>query len=295
MIDIHHHLLYGVDDGAPGLAASLALARTAAAEGVTHIVCTPHYSDLFPWQQALIAERLAELRAQLDGAVALSLGCDFHLTAENIAEALAHPPRYSIANKGYLLVEFPRLIVPPQLDDALYRLQTAGYTIVVTHPERYPAILSQPELLAGWLRRGCLVQLTAGSLCGRFGAAVEAFSQELLRRHWVHFVASDAHHPRRRPPQMKEAHAYVAKRMGEETARRLFLTNPQAALAGNRLPAQPQPLGLDSYAPLNFDLSKFPLVKRAVAADSRLHADASRFHRLCNLLFSRRIVSRLNG
>ena len=269
MIDTHNHLIFGVDDGASSIAMSLAMAREAAAEGVTRIVCTPHASDQFPYNKALIEERFAELKDRLEPEIQLSLGCEMHLTADNIFEAKENPLRYSMDNRGYLLVEFANQSIPSQMFNALSALRDAGYTVIVAHPERYPAVARRPELVGMWLRRGCLMQVTAGSLYGRFGRTAESLANEMLDRNWIHFVASDAHDVKWRPPHLKKSYAYIANRAGEETAHRLLVTNPDAAVSGVRWPQQPEPEGLLEHVPLAVAAGTPPIRSSSQVANSK--------------------------
>lgn len=235
MIDIHSHVLYGLDDGAKTIDDSLAMVRMAAEHGTTDLVATPHANPQYRFNPELIEERLAEIAETSGSSLRLHHGCDFHLTFDNIQDAVAHPAKYTINHGRYLLVEFSDLLIFNNTGEIFERLQEAGMTPVITHPERNRLLRQRIGNIAQWVESGACVQVTAQSLLGGFGKRVEQFSRLLLDRRLVHFLASDAHDCEHRPPRLDLAYAWVKKHYGEELAEALCVTNPKAALIGETL------------------------------------------------------------
>lgn len=243
MFDIHFHLIYGVDDGPQSLESSLKLAEASIAQGITHIVATPHSSDRYPYQPEVNRERLRTLQDHFDGRLTLGLGCDFHLSYDNLEEFEKNPTKFTINGSSYLLVEFPDYVNFAAYGDVFFRIMTAGVTPIITHPERNPTLLSKPSPILDWVHTGCLLQVTAASLFGRFGRRSEALARNLVKGNYVHIIASDAHDVHGRPPAMREAHTILKRDFGAETADRLCIHNPRAVFLGEKLPSQPEPSG----------------------------------------------------
>jgi len=230
MIDIHSHVLPGLDDGSRSLEESVAMLELAAGSGTTDIVATPHANYQYPFDPALVDGKIAELRAAAGTAVRIHPGCDFHLFRENIDDAVQFPARYTINHGKYLLVEFEEFIVGKTLHVALERLQNAGLIPIITHPERNSILARRPEDIQVLVDQGCLVQVTAQSFTGRFGRAARRTAERLLEVGLIHFVASDAHDTDDRPPVLRPAYQWVATRLSKEKADLLFVQNPAAVL-----------------------------------------------------------------
>ena len=240
MIDIHCHILPGLDDGPDSIDISIAMAEMAIADGVTHVIGTPHAHADHVFDPVKIKERRDELQQRFEGRLILATGCDFHLSYENLEDIRFDPYRYTLNQKSYLLVEFADFSIPPSLDQALHNLQLAGLFPIVTHPERNPLIRAQPDRLFKWLGQGCYVQVTAQSLLGKFGRSAQETSRRWLADGAVHFIASDAHNVTSRPLRLKETFDWVAKTHGEDVARALLVDNPRAAFEGQPLPFVPE-------------------------------------------------------
>lgn len=219
--------------------------RMAAESGTTDIVATPHANTEFTFDPGLIGERIDELQSAVGPTPRIHRGCDFHLTLENIQDALAHPPKYAINHLNYLLVEFSDLLIPRTTQEIFDRLQQAGLTPIITHPERNALLHTRLDQLQSWVENGALVQVTAGSLLGNFGRAAKSVATDLMNRNLVHFIASDAHDTRHRTTILSDAYEYVGKTWNPRLAKLLFVTAPQAAIEGEEiLLLDPEPMPL---------------------------------------------------
>lgn len=235
MIDIHSHVLYGLDDGARTLEDSVAMVRMAAEHGTTDLVATPHANPNYRFDPQIIKERLAEVAEASGNVLGLHSGCDFHLSYDNIQDAIANPGKYTINHHRYLMVEFSDLLIFNNTAEIFLRLGEAGMTPVITHPERNSLLRQRVDQIAKWVEAGACVQVTGQSLLGEFGRRAAAFSRTLLDRRLVHFLASDAHDCEHRPPRLDLAYAWVKEHYGEEWAETLCVTNPKATLTGETL------------------------------------------------------------
>ena len=228
-VDIHSHVLHGLDDGAQMIEDSLAMLEIAARSGTTDLVATPHSNTQYVFRPELIAEQIAELQPRTP--VRLHPGCDFHLSVGNIQDALAHPEKYTVNHGAYLLVEFPELVVFRAADEILRELVEAGMVPIISHPERNGHLRTEVDDLERWVKEGCYLQVTAASLTGLFGTVAQRSALQLIERGLVHVVASDAHNTRQRSPALGEAYERLVERWGEEAVRPLFVDNPAAVVA----------------------------------------------------------------
>lgn len=240
MVDVHCHILPGLDDGPEDIETSLAMAESAIADGITHVVATPHSSSAYSFDYPRVRELREQLQTILGDRLILATGCDFHLNPENLNALGEDAPRFCINQRDYLLVEFNEFSIPPAMDQTLHEIQLLGLRPVITHPERNCILRLQTDRLAKWVRLGCFIQVTAGSLTGVFGPGAQKDAWRWLGGGLVHFVASDAHNTRGRPLKLQAAFDLVCKHFGEDKACALFVENPMAAFEGRNLPHVPQ-------------------------------------------------------
>jgi protein-tyrosine phosphatase len=237
LIDLHCHILSGLDDGPAELEESLAMARVAVENGIETIVATPHVREDYPFPPEEIEPRVGELNAAL-GREGIELevvaGAEVALSALETLDS-ATLERLCLGDGPYLLVESPYTDVTELLETGLFDLQMARLKPVLAHPERSPSFQRDPERLRRLVDQGMMTSVTAGSIAGRFGGGIRKLSGEMLREGLVHNIASDGHDARRRPPVLRIDGSAVGD------FEWLTGTVPAAMLAGRELPERPRP------------------------------------------------------
>ncbi|HVU77642.1 MAG TPA: CpsB/CapC family capsule biosynthesis tyrosine phosphatase [Gaiellaceae bacterium] len=234
MIDLHSHVLPGLDDGAADLEQALAICDAAAADGIEVLAATPHVRHDYPTTPGQMEAALAEVRAGAGDRIRVVAGGELDL--DELRRPVEELARFGLGGTRTLLVETPYVGWPLDLAERLFAVRVAGFSTVLAHPERNREVQQRPELLAPIVAAGTLVQLTAASVDGRFGRSAKACSFRLLERGLAHLVASDAHAPELRAVGLSGA----VEAIGDpELARWLTEDVPRAILDGGQTPPRP--------------------------------------------------------
>lgn len=249
MFDLHNHLLPGIDDGAPDLDTALSLARLAVADGISHLVCTPHIhpgrydNTLASIQAALAGFALALKQARIPLQVCAAAEVRFGL---ELMESLAQgtlPFLGEWQGKKVVLLEFPHSEIPFAAERLTQWLLQRNVIPMIAHPERNKGLMRSPSKLKPFLQQGCLLQVTAGSVSGRFGPAAQELAHALLEQGVVTVLASDAHNEQYRPPLLSEGLEHAARLIGAAQAERLVRQNAREIVHKN-FATQGQPAAL---------------------------------------------------
>ncbi|MYL49362.1 tyrosine protein phosphatase [Halobacillus litoralis] len=242
MIDIHSHILPGVDDGAQTIDESIQMAEAAVNDGITHIVATPHHNNgAYNNYKNNIKIQVAELnRTFKEKGIDLQVlpGQETRVFGEMIEGLSANQILPINDDTNYVFVEFPSNSVPRYASQLFFDMQVAGYQPIIVHPERNKAIIENPDLLYSFVKKGAFVQLTAASVCGKFGKSIKKFSEQLIDANLAHLIASDAHNTTSRGFCMSEAYAEIRKNYGLDMVY-ILSENAEDVIAGRVLQAEP--------------------------------------------------------
>jgi protein-tyrosine phosphatase len=238
-VDIHCHLLPGVDDGAKSWQESLEMTRMAVQDGIQFVIATPHQLGAFGHRRGCeirdATQRLQNYVAEQGSGLRILPGADVRVEPDMVPR-IARGEVLTLADqRKHVLLELPHEIYVP-LDRCLRELADHGLVGVLSHPERNQGLLRQPRLIPKLLQLGCLMQITAGSLLGSFGPHSQALCESMLDQGYVHFVATDAHGTKSRRPLLRRAFLRVSQIAGAEMAREICCHNPARVVRGESIP-----------------------------------------------------------
>lgn len=221
LVDIHCHILPGVDDGAQTIEDSIGMAKKAVSEGISHILCTPHHNNgTYLNKKDDVIRRVADLQAVLDEQeipLILYEGQEVRLSADIMKRIAQNEILFADLSNKYILIEFPSMEVPMFAHRALFELCANGYVPIIVHPERNSQIIKNPNLMIPFIEMGCLAQLTCASYVGQFGKEIQKVSKIMIEHGMVHLLASDAHNLEGRNFFTKEAYEKLEKEFGNDT------------------------------------------------------------------------------
>jgi protein-tyrosine phosphatase len=233
VIDLHSHILPGIDDGSPDLETSLAMARMAVADGITVMACTPHFLpgryDNTPDDTRLRIAALNQTLIEKGIDLALVVGADAHIRSDFL-ECVRRQQILCLHDSRYVLFEPSHVMMPPHLEEQLSQIVAADHIPILTHPERFKWIEGNYAVFERLVKAGVWMQVTAASLTGKFGSRPQYWSQKMLAEGLVHILASDTHNVTSRPPILSEAFAVAKQEIGVQEAQHLVLTRPKAVL-----------------------------------------------------------------
>lgn len=233
MIDIHCHILPGVDDGAECMHDAISMAMIAKEQGIKKIIATPHYHPEFRYLKGEELKKVYEdFKNELNENkidLEIYLGNEIYFTY-NLIENISDLDFYSLNDSKYVLVEFPPTNFPINLCNVVYELKQKGFTPVLAHVERYIKIHEDPEIIYDCIKTGAIIQINSSSLMGKNGKELQKLCNLLISRNMVHLVSSDAHSSGRRRPLLKDAYEYIEKKYSKAKADNLFIKNPQCII-----------------------------------------------------------------
>lgn len=236
MIDIHSHILPGVDDGADNIKESLAIAKTAVADGLTGIVATPHFMEEgYRMSPAEIEQRVEDLQREMDeNGINLMIypGAELFIY-QDLAKDLAEGLVPTINGGKYILIEFPMSKFPSYTEDVLYDIQVMGYRPVICHPERYSPVMEDPNKIVEWINSGIYAQVNASSLIGVFGEKVKKTAEILLKHNMVQLIGSDVHTLNKRKQCLREGMDKIRQLTGDNVE--IFIENNERIVNNREL------------------------------------------------------------
>jgi protein-tyrosine phosphatase len=237
MIDIHCHILSGIDDGAKTMEDSVELAKAAVKEGIHTIIATPHHMNgRYENTKSIIIENTALLNQHLiEEKIPVSIlpGQETAIHGE-IMEGLENDEIQTLNDTQYLFIELPSGYVPRYTEKLLFDIQLKGLIPIIVHPERNQEIVEKPDLLYQFIKKGALSQVTASSINGKFGKKVKSFSEQLIEANLVHFIASDAHNLTNRAFHLESAYDYISNRYGVDMTY-LYRENAELLVEGSNV------------------------------------------------------------